>query len=54
MLETSNPDLITNKKKKRQDTTTLEDNHHHTSSRQMSNINRHWPSDLAQFNMNKK
>jgi len=54
MLETSNPDLIISKKKKRQDTTTLEDNHHHTSSRQMSNINRHWPSNLAQFNTHKK
>jgi len=50
MLETSNPDLITTKKKKRYDTTLDE----HRSSRQMSNINRYWPANLARFDKNKK
>ncbi|CAF5146192.1 unnamed protein product, partial [Rotaria sp. Silwood1] len=54
MLETSNPNLIINKKKKRCDTI-LDDNHHqHRHSRQMSYINRYWPSNLIQFDMNKK
>jgi len=47
MLEASNPDLAANKKKKRHDTTS--DDHHHTQARQISNINRYWPSNLAQF-----
>jgi hypothetical protein len=47
MLEASNPDLAANKKKKRHETTS--DDHHHTHSRQVSNINRYWPSNLAQF-----
>ncbi|UJR21458.1 hypothetical protein I4U23_024543 [Adineta vaga] len=47
MLEASNPDLAANKKKKRHETTT--DDHHHTHARQISNINRYWPSNLAQF-----
>ena len=51
MLEASNPDLAANKKKKRQESTS--DEHHHQSSqnRQMSNINRYWPSNLAQFDL---
>jgi len=53
MLETSNPDLINTKKKKRQNTS-LDENPHPTQSRQMSNINRYWPSDLAQFDLEKK
>ncbi|CAF1311397.1 unnamed protein product [Rotaria sordida] len=48
MLEASNPDLAANKKKKRYETTS--DDHHHTHARQISNINRYWPSNLAQFN----
>ena len=51
MLEASNPDLAANKKKKRQETTS--DDHHHTHARQMSNINRYWPSSLAQFDTGK-
>ena len=47
MLEASNPDLAANKKKKRHDTTV--DDHHHSHARQISNINRYWPSNLAQF-----
>ncbi|CAF0919610.1 unnamed protein product [Adineta steineri] len=47
MLEASNPDLAATKKKKRHETTT--DDHHHTHARQISNINRYWPSNLAQF-----
>jgi hypothetical protein len=50
MLEISNPNLVTTKKKKRHNTTF--DNH--TYSRQMSNINRYWPSNLSQFDMHKK
>ncbi|CAF1024852.1 unnamed protein product [Rotaria sordida] len=55
MLETSNPNLTTNKKKKRYDTT-LDDNPHphHKHNRQMSYINRYWPSNLIQFDMHKK
>ncbi|CAF2977642.1 unnamed protein product [Rotaria sp. Silwood2] len=48
MLEASNPDLAANKKKKRYETTS--DDHQHTHNRQISNINRYWPSNLAQFN----
>ncbi len=47
MLEASNPDLAANKKKKRHETTS--DDHHHTHARQISNINRYWPSNLAHF-----
>lgn len=47
MLEASNPDLAANKKKKRHDTTV--DDQHHSHARQISNINRYWPSNLAQF-----
>lgn len=47
MLEASNPDLAANKKKKRHDTST--DDHHHNQARQISNINRYWPSNLVQF-----
>jgi hypothetical protein len=53
MLETSNPDLVAAKKKKRNNPT-LDDNQQHTQSRQMSNINRYWPSNLAQFDTHKK
>lgn len=48
MLEASNPDLAANKKKKRFETTS--DDNHHSHCRQASNINRYWPSNLAQFN----
>lgn len=47
MLEASNPDLAANKKKKRHET--MADEHHHTQARQMSNMNRYWPSNLAQI-----
>jgi hypothetical protein len=47
MLEASNPDLAANKKKKRHETTA--DDHHHSQARQISNINRYWPSNLAQL-----
>ena len=47
MLESSNPDLVANKKKKRHET--IADEHHHTQARQISNINRYWPSNLAQI-----
>jgi hypothetical protein len=47
MLEASNPDLAANKKKKRHDTTA--DEQHHSQARQISNINRYWPSNLVQF-----
>jgi hypothetical protein len=53
MLETSNPDLITIKKRKRYDTT-INENYHNTHSRQMSNTNRYWPSNLARFDKQKK
>ena len=53
MLETSNPDLIATKKKKRNNTT-LDEHQHQTQTRQMSNINRYWPSNLAQFDTQKK
>ncbi|CAF4932463.1 unnamed protein product, partial [Rotaria socialis] len=52
MLEASNPDLAANKKKKRYETESDDQHHHHhhTPNRQISNINRYWPSSLAQFN----
>jgi len=53
MLETSNPDLITIKKRKRYDTT-INENYHNTHSRQMSNTNRYWPSNLARSDKQKK
>jgi hypothetical protein len=52
MLEASNPDLAANKKKKRHDAAS--DDHHHTQTRQISNINRYWPSNLAQFDITTK
>ncbi len=52
MLEASNPDLAANKKKKRHETTS--DDQHHTQARQISNINRYWPSNLAQFDTTTK
>ncbi|CAF4665933.1 unnamed protein product, partial [Rotaria sp. Silwood2] len=54
MLETSNPNLIINKKKKRYDTTLDDNPHQHRHSRQMSYINRYWPSNIIQFDMHKK
>lgn len=49
MLEASNPDLAANKKKKRHEMASDDHQHHPSQARQMSNINRYWPSNLAQF-----